>query len=137
MKLVNTDTPSPQINLIPILDTIFFLIFIFMIALIQQSDRGAIKLDLPETKTEILKLNSKAITVAVDTRGHIFLENKRVTPAELQKELKFINIEDQKAKLILKGDKEVNLGIFVEVLDLVKKTGFRNVMIETSSSTNN
>lgn len=137
MKLASTETSSPQINLIPILDSILILIFVFMMALIQRADRGGINLNLPKTEVAEMKLDPRAVTVAVDTRGHIFLEDRRLTPSELQKELKIINFEDQKAKLTLKGDKEVNLGIFVEVLDLVKKTGFRNVMIETSSTSDN
>lgn len=134
MKLSNQEWASPQINLIPILDSIFILIFIFMLALIQRVDRGGLNLNLPKTQTPTENLNPKAITVSVDTYGQIFIENRQISIYELQIELQIITAEDPKANLILRGDKNVNLGLFVDILNLVKTIGFRNVMIETNTS---
>lgn len=134
MKLNTDPNTNPQINLVPILDSIFILIFVFMFALIQRADRRGLNLNLPQTQISQPKLNPKTITLTVDTYGQIFIENRQISKFELQGELRVISIEDPKANLTLKGDKKVNLGVFVEILDLVKKSGFRNVMIETNTT---
>lgn len=107
-----------------------------MFALIQRADRRGLNLNLPQTQVSEPHLNPKAITLSVDKYGQIFIENRQISKFELKDELQIISFEDSKAQLILKGDKNVDLGIFVEILDLVKKSGFRNVMIETNSSPN-
>ncbi len=132
MKLAENSILSPQINLVPILDSIFILIFIFMMALMQKVSRNGIKLSLPSASKKNLESNSRSFTVSIDNSSTIFLENKKLSMGQLKRELELMKLEGISAAVSLQGDKASNLGLVVEVLDVLKKNGFRNVTIETS-----
>lgn len=132
MKLSLTERKGPLINLIPILDSIFILIFIFMMALMQRAQRSEIKLSLPSSTQKPSLLAAKSLSISLDTSGQIYLEGQKVSKKDLQNELQILKLENSTLPIVIKGDKSVNLGLVIEVLDLAKKNGFRNVTIETS-----
>lgn len=132
VNLTLSQRRGPQINLIPILDSIFILIFIFMMALMQRAQRSEIKLSLPTTTANPTLSSSTSLSVSLDISGQIFLEGKKVSKNELLKELQFLKFEGLTPPIVIKGDKRVNLGLVIEVIDLAKKNGFRNVTIETN-----
>ncbi len=132
MRLALGERRGPFINLIPILDSIFILIFIFMMALMQRAERSEIKLSLPSSDLKTSIVSSNSLTVSLDVNGQIYLEQQKITKQELLRELQVLNLENATLPIIIRGDKRVNLGLVIEVLDLAKKNGFRNVTIETS-----
>jgi biopolymer transport protein ExbD len=132
VKLSLTQRKGPLINLIPILDSIFILIFIFMMALMQRAQRSEIKLSLPSSTQKPSLLVAKSLAISLDTSGQIYLEGQKVSKKDLQNELQLLKLENSALPIVITGDKKVNLGLVIEVLDLAKKNGFRNVTIETS-----
>lgn len=134
MKLESPIKKAPQVNLVPILDAVFLLMFVFMMALVQRVQKSELKLTLPASTvaTPSTKTETTNISIGIDISGQIFIENKRVTKKELEKELDLIKLSGPIPPLILQGDRNANFGLVIEVLDLVKKMGYRNVTIETS-----
>jgi biopolymer transport protein ExbD len=133
MKLNTPYTSSPQINLVPILDSIFILMFVFMFGLLQRMERKNLEIDLPTTQSTMLPGQNPKIRIKIDLKGDIYLENAKVSKLDLKKELSLIAFESKNSKVAISGDKNVNLGAIVEILDLVKSSGFKNVTLETKS----
>lgn len=133
MKLETTYKKSPSINLIPILDAIFLLMFVFMMALVQRVQKAELKLTLPSSISgATTTADQTPITISIDTSGVIYIENKKVSKVELEKELTLIKLSGPLPVIVLRGDKHANFGVVIDILDLVKKNGFKNVTIETS-----
>lgn len=133
MKLNSFQAPSPQINLVPILDSIFILMFVFMFGLIQRVERKNSEIELPIIHSSSLLGQNPKIKIKVNINGEIFLESLKITKADLKKELNLMAFESLSSKVSISGDKQVNLGTIVEILDMVKSSGFKNVTLETKS----
>ena len=69
------------------------------------------------------------INVSISTDEKIFLNSKEIDLEKLNQKLKEININNK--KIILSGDKNVNYGKIVEVLDELRKINNIKIAIST------
>lgn len=136
MKLEPIEKAGPQINLVPILDSIFILIFIFMIALVQRVQSSSIKLSLPKTSSKTQTTSLESLTLEVSESGELYLQGHKMAKRDLKRELELIAFEKGNSSLLIKGDKNVNLGLIIELLGIAKTCGIKNVDIETLSQEN-
>jgi biopolymer transport protein ExbD len=105
-----------------------------MILLIQKSQHSDIKLELPTASKNPELSGVKSLMISLDNKGNLFLENQSLSKKNLQRELALLKIEQPNLPITIQGDKKVNLGLVIETLDLVKRNGFKNVMIQTSAA---
>lgn len=120
-----------RIEIIPMIDTMFFLLVFFMVATMSMTVMRGMPVDLP--KSEAAK-NSKAdekrsVTVAKD--GALFLDKERVGTQTLFKRLKADFEANPEALVIINADEEVSHGRVVEVMDTVKMSGITHLAIAT------
>lgn len=132
MKFPEEQLSSPSINLIPILDCIFVLIFVFMFMLLNVAQREGLNLSLPLAQTSKPLYEPELITIKLTKDSKIHLHNRQVTLKDLDRELEFASLEAHPPALVIKGDRDTPLSQTIQILDLVKKYGFSNVTIETS-----
>ena len=119
-------TAYDQINLTNLIDTLFFLLIIFMITapLLEYS----IDVTPPEMNANQISPDNDAKVVNVKSDGSITFERKTITEAELQVILS--RIEQQSGRetaIFLRGDKDVNYGAVINVMRVIRGSGFRNV----------
>lgn len=132
MKFPEEQLSSPSINLIPILDCIFVLIFVFMFMLLNVAKREGLNLSLPISQAAKPLYEPELITIELTKDNKIQLHNRQLSLKELDRELEFVSLEAHPPALVIKGDRDTPLSQTIKVLDLVKKYGFSNVTIETS-----
>ncbi|MCO5113235.1 MAG: biopolymer transporter ExbD [Bdellovibrionaceae bacterium] len=132
MKFPEEQLTSPSINLIPILDCIFVLIFVFMFMLLNVAKREGLNLSLPISQAAKPLYEPELITIELTNDNKIHLHNRQLSLKELDRELEFVSLEAHPPALVIKGDRDTPLSQTIKVLDLVKKYGFSNVTIETS-----
>ncbi|MEN6317990.1 MAG: biopolymer transporter ExbD [Syntrophaceae bacterium] len=114
------------INVIPLVDVMLVLLTIVLTTSTFIAT-GLISVSLPkasETQAEVLKRQ----IISIDQRGVIYFNSMQVGLEELSKEIKNI---DRNTPLIVRADKDVTLHIFVDVIDLLNKLGFKKVAIQT------
>ena len=119
-------TAYDQINLTNLIDTLFFLLIIFMITapLLEYS----IDVTPPEMNADPIKPDSDSKIVNVKSDGSIVYDREIVSEAELQVILH--RIEQQKGRdtaIFLRGDKDLNYGAVMNVMRIIRGAGFRNV----------
>ena len=115
-----------QINLTNLIDTLFFLLIIFMITapLLEYS----VDVTPPEMNADPIKPDNDSKIINVKSDGSIVYDRKTVTEAELQVILS--RIEQQSGRdtaIFLRGDKDLRYGTVMNVMKLVRAAGFRNV----------
>ncbi|MDM7202795.1 MAG: biopolymer transporter ExbD [Thermodesulfobacteriaceae bacterium] len=118
-----------HINIAPLVDVVFLLLLFFMLTskLVQEH---AIKIRLPESKTaETLKEGIK--TIYISKEGFIFFMNRQVDIKDLQREIKNALKDGEHDFVLIKADRESNVGILVNVIDEVRLTGIKNYSIVT------
>ena len=128
-------TAYDQINLTNLIDTLFFLLIIFMITapLLEYS----IDVTPPEMNANQISPDNDAKVVNVKSDGSITFERKTITEAELQVILS--RIEQQSGRetaIFLRGDKNVNYGAVINVMRIIRGAGFRNVNLVMQEEAN-
>lgn len=115
-----------EINLTNLIDTLFFLLIIFMITapLLEYS----VDVTPPEMNADPIKPDSDSKIINVKADGSIVYDRKTVTEAELQ--IVLSRIEQQSGRdtvIFLRGDRDLNYGAVMNVMRLIRAAGFRNV----------
>jgi biopolymer transport protein ExbD len=93
-------------------------------------ENPGIKLELPVAESSVL-VEQKEFTLFVNKNGSVFLNESEVNIDELEQRIKEVLPEMKDGSLILKADKEVNYGLVVKVMDSVKKSGVKKLVIGT------
>ena len=115
-----------QINLTNLIDTLFFLLIIFMITapLLEYS----VDVTPPEMNADPIKPDNDSKIINIKADGTIVYDSRAVTEAELQVIMSRIEQQDgRETAIFLRGDKDLRYGVVMNVMKLIRKSGFRNV----------
>jgi len=121
------------INITSLIDVLFLLLIFMMVSSTFMEEPG-IKLDLPETKNAP-SVKKSEYTLSVEKGGKLFLNEKSVTLEDLENNLKSTLAEMKDESLILKGDTNIPYGQVVKIMDIVKKSGVKKLIIATRQGT--
>jgi biopolymer transport protein TolR len=118
-----------DINVTPFVDVMLVLLVIFMIT--SPMLLSGVDVDLPQTKTMPINGQDEPISVSIDKRGDIYLEELKVSLSELEQKLKAIILEKKDARIFIRGDKAVDYGKIAEVFVTIRASGLHNVSLVT------
>ncbi len=121
------------INITSLIDVLFLLLIFMMVSSTFMEEPG-IKLDLPETQSAP-SVKKSEYTLSVEKGGELFLNEKSVTLEDLEENLKSTLAEMKDESLILKGDTNIPYGKIVKIMDIVKKSGVKKLIIATRQGT--
>ncbi|MDD6336928.1 MAG: biopolymer transporter ExbD [Lentisphaeria bacterium] len=127
-------TAYDQINLTNLIDTLFFLLIIFMITapLLEYS----VDVTPPEMNANPIKPDTDSKIINVKADGSIVFDRRVVSETELQAALSRIEQESGRDTAIyLRGDKDLRYGAVMNVMRLVRGAGFRNVNLVMQEET--
>ena len=118
-----------EINLVPLLDSIFILIFFFMFALTTMVKRSGLAVALPTTQSG--KKVEEKTTLTVDHTGSLFWNEEPLPVENLQSQLESFKNSQPESNLIIRGDRNTPFSSIVEILDVAESIELRRVTIET------
>lgn len=125
-------TNKPKLMIIPMIDIIFFLLVFFMMSMLSMVVQKSVPINLPSSQTAKVDIQKKVpITVTAD--GSIYVEQTKTT---IDGMIKYLQIEQSKGTemtVVLRGDKAVQYGTFVQVLDTLKQMNITKIAIATDS----
>src|SRR5438105_4723018 len=134
MKIRRTELKKARIEIIPMIDTIFFLLVFFMIASLSMVQVSARKVSLPESQTASEKPQEKVV-LTITRDGSYYVDLKQVTEAEILAELtKKIN-DNPDLNVVINCDKNQHVNQFLRAFDLVKQANAKVVMLATAPKT--
>ncbi len=116
-----------RIEIIPLIDIMFFLLASFMMASLTMIRMQSIKMDLPTATAATRDFKPDIVNVAVDKVGDIFIEKKQVTALELHTYLSNKFRANTNVPVYISGDKDATHGSVIRVLDLVRREGIQKV----------
>jgi biopolymer transport protein ExbD len=93
-------------------------------------EQPGIKLELPPAETAVV-VDQEEFTLFVDKSGKLFLNNLEISMDGLEAKLKEALPGMKDGSLILKADQDVSHGIVVRIMDSVKKSGVKKLVIGT------
>ena len=117
------------INITSLIDVLFLLLIFLMISSTFLEQPG-IKLELPDAQSAIL-VEQKDFTLFIDKGSRLYLNKTEISIELLEEKLKEVLPEMKNGALILKADQDVSHGIVVKVMDSVKRSGVKKLIIGT------
>lgn len=126
-----SNQPFDQINVTPLIDTLFFLLIIFMITapLLEYS----MDVTPPSYNAASIKPDDNSKVVNIRKNGDIVLEGKVVTLEELVQRLIALRDSGRKYSFFLRADADLRYGTVIDVLRSVKNAGFNDLSLITSA----
>jgi len=116
-----------EINVIPFID-IMLVLLVMVLTTATFIKQGIIPVSLPIAKNSQKKEIKKEITIYVNAKGKMFFEKKKVNLLELEKRLENV---PKSQTVILRSDKESKFQDFVNVMNILKKLGHKQLYIVT------
>lgn len=117
------------INITSLIDVLFLLLIFLMVSSTFLEQPG-IKLELPPAESAVV-VEQKEFMLFVDKKGKVFLNSIEVSMESLEEKLKEVLPQMKDGSLILKADQDVSHGIVVRIMDSVKKSGVKKLIIGT------
>ena len=121
---------EPGINLTPLLDAIFNLIFFFILATTIRQDLGRFNVRLPAASTAAAVKPEGVPTLVIGEDGRVSMEDRAMGDAELELVLREMAGRGEK-RVMIRGDERVELGRAVAVWDLCRRAGLENTDLLT------
>jgi len=119
-----------HINIAPLVDMVFLLLLFFMLTS-YWIEEPAIRVRLPESSTAEVKRDEGKV-IYITQEGSIYFMGRRIDLQDLHKAIHKQVRDREKDFLKIKSDKEVSVGLLIDVIDEVRRLGVKNFSIITS-----
>ena len=116
-----------RIEIIPLIDIMFFLLAAFMMVSLSMIHMQAIKVNLPTATKAAPENKPDIINIAVDKKGDMYIEKSPIKANDLLVELTKKYRANTNIPVYISGDREASHGSVINVLDLVRKAGIQKV----------
>src|SRR5258706_5910630 len=116
-----------RIEIIPLIDIMFFLLAAFMMVSLQMDQTQNIQVNLPEATQAPHDFKPDMLNIAVDRLGAVWIEKKQVSLPELSLVLSNRFRSDTNLPVYIGGDRGTLHGAMADVLEAVRKVGVQKV----------
>lgn len=130
------ELPRTRIEIIPMIDTIFFLLVFFMLSSLSMTRLKGLPVDLPDAKTSTNQPASD-MTLTINERGQLFLEKVPVAWPNLQEQLLARaggpKADLDRVTLTVNADQRVAHGVVISAIDIARDIGIMRYGIATNA----
>jgi biopolymer transport protein ExbD len=132
-----TPIPSPRskrharIEIIPLIDIIFFLLATFVMVSLAMVKNNGIALNLPAVATGTAQPRENLTTISITPDGSLFLDKQPVSLPQLTAALRELRTRGNDPHVALSGDVKSEFGSAMAVLDTLREVGITKISIET------
>lgn len=118
-----------EINVTPFVDVMLVLLIIFMVAAPMLT--VGVPIDLPETQAKEMNSQTQPITVSVNDKGQIYLQETEIPLEEVVPKLEAISKTGYEERIFVRGDKKSDYGTVMQVMARISAAGFKNIGLVT------
>jgi len=120
-----------EINVTPMVDVMLVLLIIFMVSAPLLT--VGVPIDLPQTKATNLDQDKEPLTISVNEKGQVFLQNTEIKVEELLPKLQAVAAArgGTEARIYVRGDRKVDYGTVMKVMGRLSGAGFHKVALIT------
>ena len=128
--------PMAEINVTPLVDVMLVLLIIFMVT--APLLVAGVPVDLPESRANALSQEANQVTLAIDGRGLVFLDDDAIAPGELAERIDGLRCAGRSAAerplITLRADRGLDYGRVMAVMGELNRAGCNSVSLVTNSS---
>ena len=123
-----------RIEIIPLIDIIFFLLATFVMVSLAMVKNQGINVNLPVARTGSTQERNAIVTITVTESGDIYLNKEKINIDLLPQHLKQLRANNPDLKVFINGDQKVYFGEAIKVLDEIRAMGITKVAIQTKGA---
>jgi biopolymer transport protein ExbD len=128
MRIQRRSIKKARIEIIPMIDTIFFLLVFFMISTLSMTQFKGMPVNLPKAASgQQAPAESAAITI--DKDGRLFLNQQAIDKAALSEALHQQLAKNAEMLVVINADDGVQHGQVVEVMDIARAANVAKMAI--------
>ena len=120
-----------EINVTPMVDVMLVLLIIFMVSAPLLT--VGVPIDLPQSQAKSLEQDKEPLTISVNEKGQIFLQNSEIAVDDLVPKMQAVAQArgGTEARVYVRGDKKVDYGTMMRVMGRLSSAGFHRVALVT------
>lgn len=120
-----------EINVTPMVDVMLVLLIIFMVSAPLLT--VGVPIDLPQSQAKSLEQDKEPLTISVNDKGQIFLQNSQIAADDLIPKMQAVAEArgGKDARVYVRGDKKVDYGTMMRVMGRLSSAGFNRVALVT------
>lgn len=119
--------PMSEINVTPFVDVMLVLLIVFMVTAPMLT--VGVPVNLPESEADSLPDDKEPLTVSINSKGEVFVQDTKVAFNELVAKLLAISKNRTDTRIYVRGDKNINYGRVMEVMGNLAGSGFTKVAL--------
>ena len=119
--------PMSEINVTPFVDVMLVLLIIFMVTAPLLT--VGVQVDLPESAADSLPDDQEPLTISINSKGEIYIQEHQVTYQKMIPKLLAIAKNRTDTRIYVRGDKNINYGRVLEVMGTLSGAGFSKVAL--------
>jgi biopolymer transport protein TolR len=120
-----------EINVTPMVDVMLVLLIIFMVSAPLLT--VGVPIDLPQSQAKSIEQDKEPLTISVNDKGKIFLQNSEIAADDLIPKMQAVAEArgGKDARVYVRGDKKVDYGTMMRVMGRLSSAGFNRVALVT------
>ena len=119
--------PMSEINVTPFVDVMLVLLIIFMVTAPLLT--VGVQVDLPETSADTLPEESEPLTLTINSKGEVFIQETKIEFDNLIKKILAVSKNRTDTRIYVRGDKTINYGRVLEIMGMLSGSGFTKVAL--------
>ncbi len=131
-------SPYPEkkarIEIIPLIDIMFFLLASFMMASLSMMKLQSIKMNLPTATVARRDKEPDMVKLSVDQFGSMTINKQAISQPDLEKLLVAKVKTNAAVPVYITGNEDATHGMIIHVLDVVRASGVQNVSFAIATS---
>ena len=132
MRVSRRPVEKARIELIPMIDTMAFLLVFFMIASLAMSQQAGLPVNLPRAEAaDPQTWGDRSLVVTLDGEGRVFLNKESVARGALAQEIRERLAARPELIVVINADTRIRHGEVVWAMDAAKKAGAGRMAIAT------
>jgi biopolymer transport protein ExbD len=128
MRLQRRSIKKARIEIIPMIDTIFFLLVFFMISTLSMTQFRGLPVNLP-TAASGQQAPAESAAITIDKEGRLFLNEQAIDRAAIGDALKQQLAKNADMLVVINADDGVAHGEVVEVMDIARAANVAKMAI--------
>jgi biopolymer transport protein ExbD len=132
MRIARQESAKARIEIIPMIDVIFFLLVFFMVSTLSMTISRGLPVNLPTAATSQKDIRDN-VSLTVTQDGKMFLNKEPVTLQNMGARVKAALASDPQLAIVINADGHVLHSTVVDILDELRQAGVSGLAIAVKS----
>ncbi len=121
-----------RIEIIPLIDVIFFLLATFVLFTLSLNRIQSLPVDLPVPNPNPKPPDKdETVTIQISSEGAVFWNREAIDMTELPSRIGYYKTQTKDPRIMIAGDEKARFGAMIVVLDEIRKAGIEKFSVET------